>query len=135
MSSASAGSVSDNSGEKNFAQVPCDSCPSCGHPLSLSCTSAVSAEAEQGDGPAAASATSSAVSGSMVSTSAVSVCVGGDYASAACDYGVVAVGPSSAAAVGRFGAVAVGPTGAVATDPASVPGRPPGEEIVAESAG
>lgn len=111
MSSASAGSTSNNSGDNNYAQTSGKECPTCGRAAGFSATSAVSAEAEQGNGPSAASASSSAVSESAVQTSAVSVCVGTEYAAAACDFGAVAVGPNCAAAVGKTGAVAVGPAG------------------------
>lgn len=134
MSSASAGSTSQNSGEKNYAETAGKECPTCGRNAAFSATSAVSAEAEQGNGPAAASASSSAVSESAVQTSAVSVCVGTEYAAAACDFGAVVVGPNSAAAVGKTGAVAVGPTGIQTTGRASAglagdTGDVPAEEV------
>lgn len=111
MSSASAGSTSDNSKDRNYAETSSRTCPSCGSTRGFSATCAVSAEAEQGNGPAAASASSSAVSEKEVKTTAVSVCVGAEYAAAACNFGAVVVGPHTAAAVGQSGAVAVGPAG------------------------
>ena len=95
------------------------SCPTCGRLGQLGATSAVSAEAEQGDGPAAASATSSAVGEGIVETSAVSVVAAPNYAAAACDFGVVAVGPYGASAASQVGVAAVGPSGAAATSNAA----------------
>jgi len=119
MSSASAGSRADNSGEKNFAQTDSDSCPVGGRIGDFGATSAVAAEAQQGDGPASASASASAVTESAAKTSTVSSTVGQNYAAAACEYGAVAVGPTSAAAAGKSGVVAVGPGGAAATSDAA----------------
>lgn len=115
MSSASSGSISDNTGQKNFAEVSGKPCPTCGGIGNMTATSTTSAEAQQGDGPAASSASSSAVSDGAVKTSAVSTCVGSDYAAAACEFGAVAVGPYSAAAASQVGVVAVGSTGAAAS--------------------
>jgi hypothetical protein len=115
MSSASAGSHSDNTGQKNFAEVSGKPCPTCGAIGNMAATSTTSAEAQQGDGPAASSASSSAVGDGAVKTSAVSTCVGSDYAAAACEFGAVAVGPCSAAAASQVGVVAVGSTGAAAS--------------------
>lgn len=117
MSSASAGSFSDNTGEKNFAQVPM-----VGHTAPQgppSSTSTVAAEAQQGAGPAASGASASAVGESVARTSAVSVSVGGSYAAAACEFGVVAVGPHSAAAASQVGVAVVAPHGASATSNAA----------------
>jgi hypothetical protein len=94
-------------------------CPTCGRAGQLGATSAVSAEAEQGDGPAAASATSSAVADGIADTSAVSVVAAPNYAAAACDFGVVAVGPFGASAASEVGVAAVGPSGAAATSNAA----------------
>lgn len=119
MSSASAGSRSDNSGEKNFAQTEGDSCPTCSKTTDFGATSTVAAEAQQGDGPASASASASAVTEATARTSAVSTVIGQDYAAAACEFGAVAVGPYSAAAAGKTGVVAVGLGGAAATSDAA----------------
>ena len=115
MSSASAGSRADNSGEKNFAQASGETCPTCGRASDFGATSTVAAEAQQGDGPAAASASASSVMDGAAKTSSVSVVVGADYAAAACEFGAVVVGPNSAAAASQVGVAAVGPAGAAAT--------------------
>ncbi len=94
-------------------------CPACGRVAPIGATSAVSAEAEQGDGPAAASATSSAVGEGVAHTSAVSVVAAPNYAAAACDFGVVAVGPAGASAASQVGVAAVGPGGVAATSNAA----------------
>jgi hypothetical protein len=75
----------------------------------------VAAEAQQGDGPAAASASGSAVGENSTNTSAVSVVVGPYGAAAACDIGVVVVGAQGAAAASEMGAVSSGPSGVAAT--------------------
>lgn len=119
MSSAAAGTTKGTSGQDNRAEAGGDTCPSCGGQLNYAATSAVSAEAEQGDGPASASATSSGVSENAAATSAVSVACGSDYAAAACDFGVVAVGPNSAAAASQVGVATTGPHGGAASSNAA----------------
>jgi len=78
-------------------------------------TSSVAAEAQQGDGPAAASASGSAVGENSTNTSAVSVVVGPYGAAAASDIGVVVVGAQGAAAACEMGAVSSGPSGVAAS--------------------
>jgi hypothetical protein len=96
-------------------------------------TSSVSAEAQQGDGPAAASASSSAV-GPTTDTKAVSVVVGPNGASAACPFGVVVVGPQGAAAASEVGVATVGPAGAASASNAAnssravIDGKPSGHD-------
>ena len=80
----------------------------------LAATSSVAAEAQQGDGPAAASASGSAVGESTVESRAVSVVVGPEGAAAACELGVVVVGPQGAAAASAIGVASAGPHGAAA---------------------
>lgn len=119
MSSASAGSSSSNSGEKNYAETPDGDKQEYQELPQFSSTSTTCAEAQQGDGPAAASASGSAVAENVAKTTSVSTCIGTDYAAAACEYGVVVVGPHSAAAASQIGVVAVGPDGAAATSNAA----------------
>ncbi len=119
MSSASAGSSSSNSGEKNYAETPDGSEQDYGRLPQFSATSTTCAEAQQGDGPAAASASGSAVGVNVAKTTSVSTCIGTDYAAAACEYGVAVAGPHSAAAASQVGVVAVGPDGAAATSDAA----------------
>lgn len=73
MSSASSGGVSDNSGEKNFASSESEPCPLCGGHGDFNAATSVSAEAQQGDGPAAASASGSAVGEGVARTDRKSV--------------------------------------------------------------
>jgi hypothetical protein len=80
----------------------------------LAATSSVAAEAQQGDGPAAASASGSAVGQSTVESRAVSVVVGPNGAAAACEIGVVVVGPQGAAAASEMGVASAGAHGAAA---------------------
>lgn len=103
------GETSNNSGE---------ACPACGQ-VNASATCAVAAEAEQGDGPAASSAASSAVADGIAKTSAVSTTATLDYAAAASDTVAVAVGPYGAAAAGPNGVAVVGPDGASASSNAA----------------
>ena len=119
MSSASAGSTQNVSGENNRSEVTGEPCPHCGSNQGYGATSTSSAEAEQGEGPAAASATSSGIGENGGATSAVAASASTEYAAAACDFGVVAVGPNSAAAASEVGVVSVCPTGAAAASNAA----------------
>ena len=80
----------------------------------LAATSSVAAEAQQGDGPAAASASGSAVGTTSVASRAVSVVIGPHGAAAACELGVAVVGPQGAAAASSIGVASAGPSGAAA---------------------
>lgn len=114
MSSAAAGTVASFSGEENGSKVTSPvGWPPHGS-SNLGGTSVCSAEAEQGEGPAAASATSSALGENGGAVMAVSSVASMDYASAACPVGAVAVGPFSAAATSEVGSVSVSPSGAAA---------------------
>jgi hypothetical protein len=88
-------------------------------PANVAATSSVSAEAQQGEGPAAAGASASGVSRSIAHTSAVSVVIGPDGAAAACDAGVVVSGPHGAAAASEAGVAAVGADGAASSSNAA----------------
>jgi hypothetical protein len=85
----------------------------------VAATSSVSAEAQQGDGPAAAGASASGVSESVARTSAVSVVIGPDGAAATCDFGVGVAGPHGAAAASQAGVAAVGRNGAASSSNAA----------------
>jgi len=82
-------------------------------------TSAVNAQAEQGSGPAASGATTSATSMGNSRTSSTSAAVGEYGASAASDVGVAAVGPSGAASASEVGSTSVGPEGGAAASNAA----------------
>lgn len=116
MSSATSGSVGATSGEKNHAKA---SPKPTSNPAEFAATTSVAAEAEQGDGPAAASSSASAVGKNSPSTKVATVVVGKDYAAAASEAGVAVVGPNSASAASKIGVVAVGPDGAAATSNAA----------------
>lgn len=88
-------------------------------PVQPDTTSKVATEAEQGTGPAAASATTAATGDGNHDVSSVSVVVGEHGASAASDVGVVAIGPNGAAAANEAGVVAVGPEGGAAASDAA----------------
>ena len=118
MSSASAGSLTSATMAKNAAKTNAKKRGSKGSE-NFGGTSACSAEAEQGEGPAAASATSSAVGDQDTSTTAVSSVASSDYAAASCPIAVVAVGPNSASAASEAGTVSVSPNGAAAATPAA----------------
>lgn len=85
----------------------------------VAATSSVSAEAQQGDGPAAAGASASGVGETVARTSAVSVVIGPEGAAAACEYGVVVAGPHGAAAASQAGVAAVGQNGAASSSNAA----------------
>jgi hypothetical protein len=82
-------------------------------------TSHAVAEAEQGDGPAAASGSSSAAGPRGMMVDNVAVVVGAHGAAAASRIGVVSVTPDGAAAASEVGTAAVGHEGAAATSNAA----------------
>ena len=87
--------------------------------LDVAATSSVSAEAQQGDGPAAAGASASGVGRGIARTSVVSVVIGPDGAAAACEAGAVVAGPHGAAAASEAGVAAVGQNGAASSSNAA----------------
>lgn len=101
-------------------EVEAGAVPAAGLPLGparqpqLAATSSVAAEAQQGEGPAAASASGSAVGETNVASRAVSVVIGPHGAAAACELGVAVVGPQGAAAASSIGVASAGPGGAAA---------------------
>lgn len=85
----------------------------------VAATSSVSAEAQQGDGPAAAGASASGACETVARTSVVSVVIGPDGAAAACEFGVVVAGPHGAAAASQAGVAAIGHNGAASSSNAA----------------
>lgn len=90
-----------------------------GEAPNVAATSSVSAEAQQGDGPAAAGASASGVAHGIARTSSVSVVIGPYGAAAACDAGVVVSGPHGSAAASEAGVSAVGANGAASSSNAA----------------
>jgi hypothetical protein len=105
--------------QPEFGVPPYPRLPVARGPLDVAATSSVSAEAQQGDGPAAAGASASGVGRGIARTSVVSVVIGPDGAAAACEAGAVVAGPHGAAAASQAGVAAVGQNGAASSSNAA----------------